>query len=292
MYCMKMQTIKDDIRLEGVGLHSGKTVKLTIRPSDHGKIVFLSGGSRIEAVFRNVVDTTLAVSLGAEGRVISTVEHLLSALHAKGIGSAEIEVNGPEIPIFDGSAKIYIDAINSVGKERLDIDQVFFTVKKPLEIRAHDKYVLFLPGDKFQIKYTISFDHPLLDRITEEYAVTEDLFDKEIGISRTFTFLNVISDLKEKGLIKGGSFDNALVLDGNGIVNGEERIKNECLKHKVLDLLGDIYLLGLPFRGKIIAYKSGHHLNWRAAKTLAEAGKERPLRKPLFAARTAVHYDR
>jgi UDP-3-O-acyl N-acetylglucosamine deacetylase len=264
-----MQTIRKEFTLNGIGLHTGKKVNLHFIPSDHGKVTFISKGINIDAHYDNVISTNFAVTLGRSGVSISTVEHLLSALHIFGIDSIYIEIDGPEIPIFEGSARIFVDAIKSIGTMDIDEKRTYFTVTEPFQVDMDDKYLLFLPSKKFEVKYTISFNHPLLDKVTEEFILNKKSYESKICFSRTFTFVNVIEGLREKGLIKGGSLDNAIVLDDDGIVNGDLRIENEWLKHKVLDLLGDIYLLGKPFMGRIVAYKSGHTLDVKAIRAIS-----------------------
>ena len=265
---MKKSTLKKGIKLNGIGLHTGKTIAVSVIPSRTGKIQFLREGVLIDAIYSNVVSTNFAVTLGKDGKTISTVEHLLSALHMLGIDSAVVEVDGPEIPILDGSAKPFVDALLKVGTEKIDKPRNYFNVKAPIEISIEDKYLLFLPSNKFEVNYTISFNHPLLDKRSEDLKIDKDTYINGISSARTFTFLNVVNKLKADGLIKGGSFDNAIVLDENGVVNGDLRMENECLRHKILDLIGDIYLLGMPIKARIIAYKAGHTLDIKAVKTL------------------------
>ena len=277
---MRKQTIKDKISLTGVGLHTGDKITVNILPSDKGKIEFIRNGVRFDGLYNNVVSTNFAVTLGKDGTNISTVEHLLAAFHALGVDSAIVEVDGPEIPILDGSSYPFVEAIQETGLKKINKERKFFVVDEPFEVSMEDKYILFLPSDKFEINYTISFNHPLLDKQTAEVTVSRDSFVNEISKARTFTFLNVVNDLRKKGLIKGGSLDNAIVLDENGIYNGELRMEKECVKHKILDFIGDIFLLGKPIKGRIIAYKSGHTLDVKAVKTLhyyEKYGKEKIL---------------
>ncbi|MCK5598504.1 UDP-3-O-[3-hydroxymyristoyl] N-acetylglucosamine deacetylase [bacterium] len=290
---MKKRTLRKEFSLNGIGLHSGRKTGLRFIPSDHGKITFLRNSTPIDAHFSNVSSTNFAVTLSSGNASISTVEHLLAALHAMGVDSLYIEVDGPEIPVFDGSSRVFFEMIESVGTVPIDSEREYFKVKEPVQVSMGDKYILFLPSDRFEVKYTISFNHPLLDKITESFTITPDTFRSVIGFSRTFTFLSVVNELKSKGLIKGGSFDNAIVLDDNGIVNGELRIENEWLKHKVLDLIGDIYLIGKPFIGKMVVYKGGHTLDVRAARHITayqEPVSEMSIGRPSYG--YVPHFDK
>ncbi|MCD6579810.1 UDP-3-O-[3-hydroxymyristoyl] N-acetylglucosamine deacetylase [bacterium] len=284
-----MCTLKKSIALNGIGLHTGMDIAVKISPSKTGKIQFLREGVLIDAVYSNVISTNFAVTLGKNGKTISTIEHLLSAFHMLGIDSAVIEVNGPEIPILDGSAKPFVDALLSAGIEKINKTRKYFTITKPIEITMEDKYLLFLPSNKFEINYTISFDHPLLDKRSEELVIDRESFINNISPARTFTFLSVVNKLKADGLIKGGSFDNAIVLDDNGVVNGELRMENECLRHKMLDFIGDIFLLGMPIKARVIAYKAGHTLDVKAVKTLKYYNNFKKEKIPAVAGLSYLH---
>lgn len=268
------QTINTPIRCDGIGLHTGRRVNLTLKPAepDYGirfVRVDLPGMPVIEAKNSQVVDTRLATSLGLNGYRIYTVEHLLSALAGVGIDNASIEIDSSEVPIMDGSAAHFTSLLQGVGFKAQENRKKFLRIKKPITIRERDKYIHLSPCKEFKISYTIEFDHPILQRQSYTLVVKNKTFIEEISRARTFGFLKDVETLKQNGFAKGGSLENAVVIDTKGVLNEEGlRYEDEFVRHKILDLIGDLSLVGKPILGHITAYKSGHSLNFALIKKL------------------------
>ena len=273
---IKQRTLKNVIRATGVGLHTGQKVYLTLRPAvaDTG-IVFrrvdLDEPVEIPATPENVGDTTLSTTLIKDGVRISTVEHLLSALAGLGIDNAYIDLNAPEVPIMDGSAGPFVFLIQSAGIQEQNAPKRFIRIKKPITVEDGDKWVRFEPFDGFKVSFTIDFDHPVFSnhQQTAEVDFSTTSFVKEISRARTFGFMSQIETLRANNLALGGSLDNAVVLDDYRILNEDGlRYMDEFVKHKILDSIGDLYLLGRSLIGEFSGYKSGHELNNRLLRTL------------------------
>ena len=261
------QTLARPVQCVGIGLHSGKRVNLTIKPApvNHGiKFVRTDLPHRplISAHFRNVIDTSLATTLGTDGVIVSTVEHLMAAFAGLGIDNALVEMDAYEAPIMDGSAGPFTSMLIEAGIKTQSGKRYAFVVKKPIEMADEDKKVGLYPSDTLKITCTIEFDHPLVSRQSYTVSLVDGLFEKEISRARTFGFLHEVNYLKLNGFARGGSLENAVVIDRDKILNQDGlRYKDEFVRHKVLDCIGDLSLLGMPFIGHIVAYKSGHALN-------------------------------
>ncbi|WNO09624.1 UDP-3-O-acyl-N-acetylglucosamine deacetylase [Teredinibacter sp. KSP-S5-2] len=273
---IKQRTLKNEIRATGIGLHTGQKIYLTLRPApvDSG-IVFrrvdLTPVVEIKALAENVGDTTLSTSLVSGDVRISTVEHLLSAMAGLGIDNAIVEVSADEVPIMDGSAGPFVFLIQSAGIQEQNAAKKFIRIKKKVTVRDGDKEATFLPFDGFKVSFGIDFDHPVFkDRTlnaTVDFSSTS--FVKEVSRARTFGFMHEIEYLRSKGLAKGGSVDNAIVIDKYRVLNEDGlRYEDEFVKHKVLDAIGDLYLLGTSLIGEFKAYKSGHGLNNKSLREL------------------------
>jgi UDP-3-O-[3-hydroxymyristoyl] N-acetylglucosamine deacetylase len=263
------RTIHQPVTCEGVGLHSGSQVRLTLRPApvDHG-IVFvrtdLAFPVSIPALSENVVDTTLATNLGKNGVRVGTVEHLLAALSGLGVDNVRIEVNGPEVPIMDGSAAPFAYLVRSVGIRVQDAPKSFIVIKKPISVVEGDKEASFAPSRCFRIDCKIDFRHPLVSNQGYALEFSDRVFSREIARARTFCFLKDYEQLKSAGLAQGGSLDNAIVVDEFSILNPDGlRFADEFVRHKVLDAMGDTSLFGHPVIGQLKVVKSGHTLNHR-----------------------------
>jgi UDP-3-O-[3-hydroxymyristoyl] N-acetylglucosamine deacetylase len=273
---IKQRTLKNVIRATGVGLHTGEKVYLTLRPAmpDAGIIfrrVDLSEPVEIHATPENVGDTTLSTTLIKDGIRISTVEHLLSALAGLGIDNAYIDLNAPEVPIMDGSAGPFVFLIQSAGIEEQNAPKRFIRIKKPVKVKDDDKWAKFEPFDGFKVGFSIDFDHPAFkeDHQTAEVDFSTTSFVKEISRARTFGFMNQIESLRANNLALGGSLDNAVVLDDYRVLNEDGlRYMDEFVKHKILDSIGDLYLLGRSLIGAFSGYKSGHALNNKVLREL------------------------
>jgi len=270
------QTLVRPVQCSGIGLHSGKKVNLTINPApvNHGiKFVRtdLPHKPVISAHFRNVVDTSLATTLGTDGVIVSTVEHLMAVFTGLRIDNALVEMDAYEAPIMDGSAGPFTSMLMEAGFRRQSGKRYTFVVKQPIEMEEGDKKVGLYPSDTLRITYTIEFDHPLVKRQTFSIALNDGHFEREVSWARTFGFLHEVDYLKQNGFARGGSLENAVVLDKNKVLNREGlRYENEFVRHKVLDCMGDLSLLGMPFTGHIVAHKSGHTLNHALLKRFIE----------------------
>lgn len=273
---IKQRTLKNVIRATGVGLHTGDKVYLTLRPaaSDTG-IVFrrvdLDSPVDIPAKAENVGDTRLSTTLAKDGVRISTVEHLLSAFAGLGIDNAYVDVSASEVPIMDGSAGPFVFLIQSAGVEEQNVAKRFIRIKRPVEVKEGDKVARFEPFNGFKVSFGIDFDHPAMstDSRRSEIDFSSTSFVKEVSRARTFGFLRDIENLRESGLALGGSMDNAIVVDDFRVLNEDGlRYEDEFVKHKILDAIGDLYLLGHSLIGAFSGYKSGHELNNRLLKAL------------------------
>lgn len=268
MHCHQ-RTVAGEISCSGTGVHSGRTVNLTIKPAppNHG-IKFIRTDLRnapcIPALFKMVTDTTAATVLGSNGVIVSTVEHLLAGLAGLSIDNALIEIDAYEIPILDGSAFPFVSMINEIGIQQQDAQRCFFIIKKPVILEEGGKKAALYPEAAFKISYTIEYDNDLIGTQTYSLEVNETAFEKEISPARTFGFYHEYQLLQKHGLARGGSLENAVVIDGQAILNQDGlRYPDEFVRHKILDCIGDFSLLGMPVRGHIIASKSGHLFNHR-----------------------------
>ena len=263
------RTLKNMIRATGVGLHTGEKVYLTLRPAAPGTgIVFrrvdLPTPVEIKASPYAVGDTRLSSCLEKDGVRVSTVEHLMSALAGLGIDNLYVDLTAPELPIMDGSAGPFVFLLQSAGLEEQKAPKTFIRVLKTVEVRQGDKWVRFDPHNGFKLNLSIDFDHPALERSRQSVCVdfSSTSYIKEVSRARTFGFMQDVEAMREQGLALGGSLDNAIVMDEYRVLNSDGlRYEDEFVKHKVLDAIGDLYLLGHPLIGAFSGYKSGHALN-------------------------------
>lgn len=266
---LKQRTLKNVIRATGVGLHTGEKVFLTLRPAAAGTgIVFrrvdLEGPCEISAAPNHVGDTRLSSTLELNGIRVATVEHLMSAFAGLGIDNAYVDLTAPEVPIMDGSASPFIFLIQSAGIEEQPAPKKFIRIKKPVEVREGDKWVRFEPYEGFLLDFSIDFAHPVFakSRQTARIDFSTTSYIKEVARARTFGFMHDVEYLRSQGLALGGSMDNAVVMDEFRVLNNDGlRYEDEFVRHKVLDAIGDLYLLGHPLIGAFYGYKSGHALN-------------------------------
>jgi UDP-3-O-[3-hydroxymyristoyl] N-acetylglucosamine deacetylase len=275
---VRQRTLKNLIRATGVGLHTGEKVYLTLRPAapDTG-IVFrrtdLPQPVEIRAEPYAVQDTRLSSCLQKGEVRISTVEHLMSAMAGLGIDNAYVDVTAPEVPIMDGSASPFVFLLQSAGIEEQKAPKRFIRVLRPVEVREGDKCVRFEPFAGFKLELSIDFDHPVFDRsrqtVTVDFATTS--YVREVSRARTFGFMQDVENMRSQGLAMGGSLDNAIVMDEYRVLNTDGlRYDDEFVKHKLLDAIGDLYLLGHPLIGAFAGHKSGHALNNRLLRQLLE----------------------
>ncbi len=273
---IRQRTLKNTIRATGIGLHTGKKVYLTLSPApiDSG-VIFRRVDSNppveIPAKALNVHNTELATSLGKDGVRVSTVEHLMAALAGLGIDNCYVDVSADEVPIMDGSAAPFVFLVQSAGILEQGAPKRFTLIRKAVEVRDGDKWARFEPFNGFKVKFTIDFDHPVFR--SEDQSVEVDFsttsFVREISRARTFGFMRDIEALRKKDLALGGSLENAIVVDDYRVLNEDGlRYRNEFVRHKILDAIGDMYMLGHSLIGSFTGYKSGHALNNKLLREL------------------------
>ena len=273
---IKQRTLKNVIRATGVGLHTGDKVYMTLRPAaPNTGIVFrrtdLNPPVDIHARPDNVGDTRLSTTLVNGDVRVSTVEHLLSAMAGLGIDNAYVDLSAPEVPIMDGSAGPFVFLLQSAGIEEQNVAKRFIRIKKPVKVQDGDKWASFEPFEGFKVGFSIDFNHPIISKRTSraEIDFSTTSFVKEVSRARTFGFMRDIEMLREHNLALGGSMDNAVVLDDYRVLNEDGlRYEDEFVKHKILDAIGDLYLLGHSLIGAYHAHKSGHELNNKLLRTL------------------------
>ncbi|MGB8337739.1 MAG: UDP-3-O-acyl-N-acetylglucosamine deacetylase [Burkholderiales bacterium] len=273
---INQRTLKNVIRATGVGLHTGEKVFLTLRPAapDTG-IVFtrtdLPTAVEIKATPYAVGDTRLSSCLEKDGARVSTVEHLMSALAGLGIDNAYVDVSAPEVPIMDGSAGPFVFLLQSAGIEEQKARKKYIRIKKTVEVKHGDKWARFEPHNGFTLTFTIDFNHPAFENSGSKVSIdfSSTSYIKEISRARTFGFTHDVEAMRAQGLALGGSMDNAIVMDEYRVLNSDGlRYDDEFVKHKILDAVGDLYLLGHPVIGAFSAYKSGHALNNQLLRAL------------------------
>ena len=268
----KQRTLKREVNLSGIGVHTGNMTSLTFKPAppDHGIKFRVRDGDKdalIEARIDNVIGVQRGTTLGTDGVRIQTVEHVMATLMGFGIDNLLIEVSSRETPVGDGSAMPFVEMVQDAGIEEQDALKHYFRLREPIYLSENGVCLIALPSDKLKISCTISYGRPGLDSQYVQIEINEDTFVNEIAPSRTFCFYNEVEHLMEAGLIKGGSLDNAVVIKDEAILSKEGlRFPNEFVRHKLLDLMGDIYLLGAPLLAHIIAIKSGHLNNIELTK--------------------------
>jgi UDP-3-O-[3-hydroxymyristoyl] N-acetylglucosamine deacetylase len=266
-------TLRQPLRLRGIGLHTGLPASVEVRPAppDHG-LVFVSDGIRIPATAEYVRDTSRATVVGNGTASVATTEHLLSALFALGVTNAEMVVDGPEIPIADGSAKAFVDAIDAIGLDVQPRPRAVFALDRPFVAQAADRMVALFPSPVFRVRFVADFPHPVG---TEYYygEIDPQRFREEIAAARTFGYLHEVEALRARGLALGGSLENALVFAPDGPMQ-PLRWPNEVVRHKVLDLIGDFALLGSWPQCEIVAIKSGHEMHAAVTRALRAQGEK------------------
>jgi UDP-3-O-[3-hydroxymyristoyl] N-acetylglucosamine deacetylase len=261
------QTIRAEVGCEGVGLHSGAAVKMRMLPAPAGTgIIFRRvdlDNFEIEATGRNVARVSYATSLMKQGVLISTTEHLLSAFIGTGVDNAIVELDNLELPILDGSAKPFVDMVQSVGLKQQRRKRSYMRIRKELEVREGGKFIGVYPveDDSYCVTYSIDFPHPLIGKTAFEVDLSRDLYTRDIAPARTFGFLHEAEAMRNMGLIRGASEQNAIVLTRDGVKNGPLRYPDEFVRHKVLDLIGDLALLGHRILGRIVADRAGHAMH-------------------------------
>ena len=267
-------TIRNDVVIEGIGIHSGSSAVLTIHPESSGTGLFFFRKKNKDDIIKvhpeNVKNTFQAVTLSNGSYHVQTIEHLLAALAVAGITDASIELSGDEIPIMDGSAQPYYEAVQSAGLIYFPEEVIPIKLSSPVWVVEGDKYLVALPDDEASISYSIDYDHPLLRNQTFQVLLKTDDLGAEILPARTFGFIRDLDEMKSKGLIKGASLENAVGLTEDGYLNPSLRFENECIRHKILDLIGDLYLLNRPLKARILASRAGHKLDVALALKISQ----------------------
>jgi UDP-3-O-[3-hydroxymyristoyl] N-acetylglucosamine deacetylase len=258
-------TIARPVSLSGVGLHSGEEVVMNLRPADAGTgVVFVRTDledAQVKAVYRNLGKTAYATTLTSGGVSVATVEHLLSAVAGLSLDDLVVELSAGEVPILDGSAMPFVRLLERAGRRESTQPRQVMRITRPVSVRQGEKSISIAPGRGLKVHYTINFDHPVLKDSRRLFTLRPWTFARDIAPARTFCRLEEVEDLRKAGLVKGGTLDNALVVDQKGLLNGPLRYRDEFVRHKILDLLGDLALLGRPVEGTIIAERAGHGLH-------------------------------
>jgi len=282
----KQHTIGQSVWCSGVALHCGLKVALVLKPApvDHG-IRFLRtdipGCPSIRANYGNVVNTCQATTIGSAGMAVSTIEHLMAALYGCRVDNLLVELSGPEAPIFDGSAAPYVKLIQKASIVEQDAVRNYLTIQKPLTVSKGDSFIMATPCDEFQVRYEIDYPHPCVGKQQYSWSLKNGSFGREIAKARTFGFLKDVRKLQKMGLIQGGSLANSVVFDDHELLNVDGfRYADECVRHKILDFIGDLSLTGLPVLGSFAIRKAGHALHSRFLTELMD-GKGYANSKPL-----------
>lgn len=295
MICQFQRTIKNPIKIEGIGLHSGEKSSIYLIPAKENEgIKFVKGSVVIPARIDYAHSFDYSTTLYKDGKTVKTVEHLMAAFYFTGIDNITVEVYGEELPIMDGSSRDFVDAIKRAGIVSLKEEKLYAVVEEVVEIILPDKYIKAYPYHTFKVSYQAHYDNSIIGNKKFEY--TPDSKDSFLGIynARTYCFLEEVEYLKSKGLAKGGSLDNAVVFDRDRVLNQDGlRFEDEPIRHKTLDLIGDLYLLGYPIIGKVKSYKGGHRLNGELVKALisASAFTLKPASEVLQLKKGSLSYD-
>jgi UDP-3-O-[3-hydroxymyristoyl] N-acetylglucosamine deacetylase len=268
------RTLKRGVGCTGIGLHSGRPVRLDLKPApaEHGiRFLRTDVGVEIPAHIDHLGRLDHATTLTRDGVSVETVEHLLSALYALGVDDALVEVDGPEIPVMDGSASPFVILIHEAGLRPLKASRRYLKLVRPVEVARGGKWARMSPSDHFRVSYTIGFDHPLLRHQAASLRVGADTYAETIAPARTFGFLREVEMLRRAGLALGGSLENAIVIGETGVLNQKLRFEDEFVRHKILDAIGDLSLLGHPVVGHLEASKAGHSLHAALARAVLDA---------------------
>jgi UDP-3-O-[3-hydroxymyristoyl] N-acetylglucosamine deacetylase len=292
------RTIRRSISCTGIGLHSGNKVTLSLKPApaDFG-IRFRRtdlGDVEIPATVQHLASINYATGLSRDAGTVETVEHLLSALVSLGVDNVIVELSQPEVPIMDGSAAPFVYLINEAGVKRLTVPRRYLKVLRPISLTRGDKRIAIYPSEHFKVTYSIAFDHPLLRHQSRTMRINEESFVEEIAPARTFGFLNEVEMLRRQGLALGGSLENAIVIGDTGVLNNALRFDDEFVRHKILDVIGDLALVGHPVIGHVVAHRGGHALHtafaaqvlqesdsWRFVETTEDAVMAAPVALPV-----------
>jgi UDP-3-O-[3-hydroxymyristoyl] N-acetylglucosamine deacetylase len=268
------RTLRRSISCAGIGLHSGRKVTLSLKPASADSGIWFRrsdlGGVALPAAVQHVGGIHYATGLTRDAVKVDTVEHLLAALVSLGIDNVVVELNSPEVPIMDGSAAPFIYLIQEAGVRELGARRRYLKVLRPISMSRGDKRIALYPSDHFKVTYSIAFDHPLLRHQSRTLRISPESFIEEIAPARTFTFLKEVEMLRQQGLALGGSLENAVVIGDTGVLNSGLRFDDECVRHKILDVIGDMALVGYPVIGHLVAHRGGHALHTAFAAQVRE----------------------
>lgn len=267
------KTIRRPVSCGGIGLHTGKAVELTLLPAPPASgITFeradLPGAPTIPARPEHVADVHYATTLARDGVQVKTIEHLMAALSGLGVDNLRVRLTGPEVPILDGSAAPFVALLKTAGIRRYLLPKTPIRVQRPITVRAGDRWIGIEPADRLVVEYTMAFGHPKFPAQRVALTVNRETFIRELAPCRTFGFLRDVQYLWSQGLALGGSLENAVVIGEEGVLNEGLRFEDEMIRHKVLDLIGDLYLLGRPVQGKVTAHGAGHALHSQLAREI------------------------
>jgi len=276
----KQKTIKQEVSLGGIGIHTGKKVKVRFKPSLAGaginfirtdlkdKPVIKADITKITPPLRRLRRTSIGISLKDEDIEVHTIEHLMAALCGLEIDNIIVELDSEELPGLDGSAEGFVKILKKAGLEEQDREREYFNVGMPIWVQEEDRYLVVLPSDKFEVSYVLNYKHPFLNSQYLDLILSPEIFEKELASSRTFCLEEEVDSLKKSGLGKGANYENTIVVDKEGVKKNKLRFKDEFVRHKISDLIGDLYLLGRPIKARIVAIKSGHSLNIKLVEKL------------------------
>lgn len=272
----RQRTVRDNVSCTGIGLHTGQKAGLTIKPAAPGSgIKFirkdLANHRAVKADYKNVINTHMSTSVGINGTKIATIEHLMAAFFGFGIDNARVEIDGPEVPIMDGSSAPFIFLLKSVGIREQNKPKQFIVIKKRFKVKEGNRSICVTPSSELKISYTVDFQHPLITNQRYDLTFSSKDFIGEISRARTFGFLKDSEIIRKAGLAKGVSLDNTIVMDDFRVLNGDGlRYSDEFVRHKILDFIGDLAIIGSPIIGHFEVYKSGHSLNQAMLKKLID----------------------
>jgi UDP-3-O-acyl N-acetylglucosamine deacetylase len=284
------QTLRHPVSLEGIGLHSGDPVKMTVSPAaaDTGVLFRASDGTLIPANTDHVVDSNSATTVGAFGVRVRTIEHLMAAAAALGIDNMIVDIDGPEVPAADGSAKPFMDLLRSGGRVTVPAPRRPIVLSAPIRVGTESRWLEVLPADSLRISYTLDNSHPIIGLQVGTYGITEETFAHELAAARTYGFLRDVPAMRRNGLARGGSLENAVVVGKRSVLNDSLRYPDEFVRHKILDLVGDLFLLGRPLRAHVVGRNAGHALNYQLVAAIQKAVAADRRRMVARATRSAV----
>jgi UDP-3-O-acyl N-acetylglucosamine deacetylase len=267
------QTVRRPVSFEGIGLHSGEAVKMTVSPAaaDTGILFRAGDGTLIPANADHVVDSNSATTVGAFGVRVRTIEHLMAAAAALGIDNLMVDVDGSEVPAADGSARPFVDLLRSAGRVSLGSARRPIAIAEPIRVGSESRWLEVLPADSLRISYTLDNSHPIIGLQAGTFEISEEVFCDELAAARTYGFLRDVPAMRQNGLARGGSLENAIVVGKRSVLNDGLRFPDEFVRHKILDLVGDLFLLGRPLRAHVVARNAGHALNYQLVGAIQKA---------------------